>query len=167
MKTKTFFLNTLLLIFLIISSIGIHAQTVKPGLDQFKLMQQTLGTWEATVGKDTVEVRETQQYGKAFTTNVFYNIKGNKSPEYINYIWIDSKEGNIKGFTLLPEGDYRTFIGLWTTEKKLSIEVVQNFKPETVFRKIELLFEPPAKMTWINFNTDGSKAGEYKFIKVK
>jgi hypothetical protein len=167
MKTKAFFLATLVFVFLVISSLGTHAQTTKSSLDQFKLMQQALGTWEATIGKDTVEVRETQQYGKAFTTNVYYNIKGNKSPEYINYIWIDSKEGNIKGFTLLPEGDYRTFIGLWTTEKKLTLDVVQNFKPETIYRKIELLFEPTAKMTWINFNTDGSKAGEYKFNKVK
>jgi hypothetical protein len=167
MKTKTIFLTTLIFIFLLIGSIGIQAQTAKSNFDQFQLMQQALGTWEATVGKDTIEVRETQQYGKAFTTNVYYKIKGNKSPEYINYIWIDSKEGNTKGFTLLPEGDYRTFIGLWTTEKKLSIEVVQNFKPETVYKRIELLFEPPAKMTWINFNTDGSKAGEYKFNKVK
>jgi len=167
MKTKTFFLTTFMLVFFLICSSGIHAQIAKSNLDQFKLMQQALGTWEATISKDTVEVRETQQYGKAFTTNVYYNIKGNKSPEYINYIWIDLKEGNIKGFTLLPEGDYRTFIGLWTTEKRLSIDVVQNFKPETVYRKIELLYEPPAKMTWINFNTDGSKKGEFKFNKVK
>ena len=167
MKTKTFFLTSLMFVLLLICPSGINAQTAKSNLDQFELMQQALGTWEATVGKDTVEIRETQQYGKAFTTNVYFNIKGNKSPEYINYIWIDSKEGNIKGFTLLPEGDYRTFIGLWTTEKKLSIEVVQDFKPETVFRKIEILWETPIKMTWTNFNADGIKRGEFKFKKVK
>ena len=167
MKTKTFFLTSLMFVFLLICTSGIHAQTAKSNLDQFKLMQQALGTWEATIGKDTVEIRETQQYGEAFTTNVYYNIKGNKSPEYINYIWIDLKEGNIKGFTLLPEGDYRTFIGLWTTEKKLSIEVVQNFKPETVYRKIELLWDTPTKMTWTEFNPDGTKARANKFSKVK
>ena len=167
MKTKTFILTTLVLVFLLFCSTGIRAQTAKSNLDQFKLMQQGLGTWEATVGKDTVEVRETQQYGKSFTTNVYYNIKGKKSPVYINNFCIDSKDGKFKGFTLLPEGDYRTFIGLWTTEKKFSIDVVQNFNPETVLRKIEILWESPTKMTWTNFSTDGKKTGEYKFAKVK
>lgn len=167
MKTKTFFLTSFLFVFFLIFSSGIHAQVTKSNLDQYILMQQALGTWEATIGKDTVEVRETQQYGKAFTTNVYYNIKGNKSPEYINFIWIDLKEGNIKGFTLLPEGDYRTFIGLWTTAKKFNIEVVQNFNQETVYRKIELLWETTTKMTWTEFNTVGTITREYKFSKVK
>jgi hypothetical protein len=167
MKTKTFFLTTLVFVFLIISSLETHAQTNKSSLDQFKLMQQALGTWEATLGKDTVEVRETQQYGKAFTTNVYYNIKGKKSPSYINNFCIDTRDGKVKGFTLLPEGAYRTFIGFWTTEKKFSVDVNQDFKPETVIRKIELVWETPTKMTWTEFNTVGTKAREYKFSKVK
>jgi hypothetical protein len=130
-------------------------------------MQQGLGTWEATVGKDTVEVRETQQYGKSFTVNVYYNIKGKKSPVYISNYCIDSKDGKFKGFTLLFEGDYRTWIGLWTSEKKLSFDVFQNFKPETVLRKVEVVYVNPTKMTWTNFKPDGTKTGEFKFNKVK
>ena len=60
----------------LIYSSGIHAQTAKPNLDQFKLMQQRFGTWEANVDKDTVQVRENQQYGKSFRTNVSLVIKG-------------------------------------------------------------------------------------------
>jgi hypothetical protein len=67
----------------------------------------------------------------------------------------------------LPEGAYRTFIAFWTTEKKFSVDVNQDFKPETVLRKIELVWETPAKMTWTEFNTDGTKTREYKFSKVK
>jgi hypothetical protein len=154
-------------VFLLMSSTGIHAQTGKPVLDQFKLMQQGIGTWEATVGKDTVEIRETQQYGKSFTVSVYYNINGKKSPVYISNYCIDPKDGKFKGFTLFFEGDYRTWIGLWTSEKKLAFDVFQNFKSETVLRKVEILYETPTKMTWSNFSTNGNKTAEYKYSKVK
>jgi hypothetical protein len=130
-------------------------------------MQQGLGTWQGDVGKDTVEVRESYLYGKSFISDVNYNIKGKKSPVYITNFCFDSKEGNFKGFTLLPTGDFRTFIGIWITEKKLSLDMVQNFKPETVLRKIELVWESPTKMTWTEFNTNGVKTRVCNFNKVK
>lgn len=167
MKTKTFILTLIMFVFLLIGSTGIHAQTGKSNLDQFKLMQQGLGTWEANVGKDTVQVRETQQYGKSFIQNVYYNINGKKTPEYTNNYCFDSKEGNIKGFGLYANGEYATWIGLWTTEKKFQADIVQNFKPETVLVKVELVYETPTKMTFTTFSPDGKKTEELKFNKVK
>jgi hypothetical protein len=167
MKTKTFVLTALMFVFLLIDFTGIHAQTAKPSLDQFKLMQQGLGSWEATVGKDSVLVRETQQYGKSFIQNAYYKIKGKKTPYYTNNFCIDSKEGNIKGFTLYADGRYGTWIALWTTEKKFHADIVQNFKPETVLYKVENVFETPTKMIWTNFNADGTIAGESIYNKVK
>ena len=167
MKTKTFLLTTLMFAFLLTSTTGIHAQTAKSNLDQAKLMQQMLGTWEATVGKDTVEVWETKQYGKSFITKVSRKIKGEKSPYYISNDCFDSKDGNIKGFLLMASGDYNTWIGSWTSEKKLSAGMVQNFKPETVSEKYEFVYETPAKMTFTVFNIDGKKTWETKYIKVK
>jgi len=167
MKTKAFFLTTMMFVFLLICSTGIQAQTAKSNLDQAKLMRQALGTWEANVGKDSVLVHETQQYGKSFIQNVYYNIKGKKTPYYTDNFCIDSKEGNIKGFVLFANGEYGTWIGLWTTEKKIHVDVVQNFKPETVLFKVENVYETPTKMTFTFFNTDGKKTGELKFNKVK
>jgi hypothetical protein len=160
-------LTTLMFVFLLIYSIRMHAQTAKSNLDQLKLSLQGLGTWEANVGKDTVQVRENQQYGKAFTVNVYYKIKGTKSPLYMASFCFDSKDGKFKGFTLYANGEYFTWIGFWTTEKKFSLDLVQNFKPETVLRKVELVYETPAKMTWSNFKPDGTKTGEFKYNKVK
>ncbi len=162
---KTFSLTTIIVVFLLVFSNGIHAQVTTSNLDQIKLMQQAIGTWQGDVGKDTVEVQETQQYGKAFTTTVYLIIKGKKSPFYINNYSFDSKEGNFKGFTLWPNGDYGTWIGLFTTEKKLSVDVVQNFNPKAVNFKIEILYEPPSKTIWTSFNTDGTKTGENIYNK--
>jgi hypothetical protein len=72
-----------------------------------------------------------------------------------------------KGFNLNASGDYSTWIGLWTTEKKFNIDGVQNFRPETVFGKAELFYETPTKMTFTNFNLEGKNTGEYVFNKVK
>ena len=167
MKIKSFFLTTIMFVFLLMCSTGIHAQTARSNLDQFKLMQRTLGTWEAIVGKDSVLVKETQQYGKSFIQKVYFNIKGKRTPYYTDNYCIDSKEGKFKGFALFANGEYGTWIGLWTTEKKLNADIVQNFKPETVLVKVELVYETPAKMTYTNFKPDGTKAGELKFNKVK
>jgi hypothetical protein len=167
MKTKTFFLITVMFAFLLACSTGIQAQSAKSNLDQTKLMQQWIGTWEANVGKDTIEVWEAKEYGKSFMGNVSYVIKGKKSPFYIANVCIDSKEGNVKGFDLNAGGDYVTWIGSWITEKKFSIDGVQNFNPQTVYGKVELFYETPTKMIFTNFNTDGKKTGEYIFNKVK
>jgi hypothetical protein len=167
MKAKTFFLATFMFVFFLICSSGIHAQNAKSNLDQTKLMQQLLGKWETNVGMDTVEVWDCQQYGKSYINTVSLVIKGKKSPLYVANNSIDSKEGNIKGFNLNASGDYITWIGSWTTEKKFSLDLVQNFRPETVTLKGELLFETPSKMTFTFFNTDGIKTGENKYNKVK
>lgn len=167
MKTKIFFLTTLMFVFLLTCSTGVHAQTAKANLDQTKLMQQLLGKWEANVGIDTAEVWDCQQYGKSYINNVSLVIKGKKSPLYIANNSIDSKEGIIKGFNLYANGNYDTWIGSWTTEKKFSIDLVQNFRPETVNLKGELLFETPTKMTFTFFNKDGIKTGENKYNKVR
>jgi hypothetical protein len=146
---------------------AIQAQTAKSNLDPIKLQQQLIGTWQSNTGKDTIEVWEVQKYGESFINNVSLVIKGKKSPFYIANISIDSKEGNVKGFNLNASGDYVTWIGSWFTEKKFSLNGVQNFNPQTVSGKVELLLETPTKMTFTNFNTDGKKTGEYIFNKVK
>jgi len=164
---KTSFLSAIMFVFLLVCSAGIKAQSSMSNLDQDKLMHQTLGIWEANVGKDSVLIRDTQQYGRSFIQNVYYNIKGKKTPYYTNNYCLDSKEGNIKGFVLYADGRYDTWIAFWTSEKKLYADIVQNFNPKTVLYKIENVFETPTKMTWINLNADGKKEGEFKFNKVK
>ena len=49
----------------------------------------------------------------------------------------------------------------------VSMNGVQNFNPQTVSGKVELLFETPTKMTFTSFSTDGKKTAELIFNKVK
>jgi hypothetical protein len=167
MKTKTFFLTTLMFVFLLFSANGLHAQAAKVSLDQVKLMPQRVGTWEATVDKDTVLVRDHQEYGKAYTGNVYYIVKSTKSPYYMSSSTFNSKDGKFKGFTLYFNGNYSTWIGSWTTEKKFSIDIVQNFNPEKVLSKVEYFYETPTSMTETRFTAAGVKTLERKYKKVK
>lgn len=167
MKTKTFFLTTLMFVFLLIFPNGIHAQTAKSKLDQVKLMPQRVGTWETTVARDTVLVRDHQEYGKAYTGNVYYIVKGTKSPYYMSSSTFDSKDGKVKGFTLYANGNYSTWIGSWTTEKKFSIDIVQNFNLEKVLSKVEYVYDSPTSMIETRFTAAGVKTLERKYKKVK
>jgi hypothetical protein len=167
MKTKTFLLTTLVFVFLLIVTTGINAQTVKSKLDQVKLMPQRVGIWETSVDKDTVLVRDHQEYGKSYTGNVYFNIKGNKTPYYMSSSTFDSKDGKFKGFTLYANGNYSTWIGSWTTEKKFSIDIVQNFKPEAVLSKVEYVYDSPTSMIETRFTAAGVKTLERKYKKVK
>jgi hypothetical protein len=158
---------TMIAVSVLLFTNAIQAQIAKSNLDQVKLMPQRVGTWEATVDKDTVLVREHQEYGKAYTANVYYNIKGNKSLYYKSSYTYDSKEGKFKGFTLYANGNFTTWIGLWTTEKKFSIDIVQNFNPEKVLSKVDYVYETPTSMTETRFTAAGVKTLERKYKKVK
>jgi len=153
--------------FLLILTNGIQAQTTQTKLDQVELMKQIIGKWQADVGKDTIEVWECQQYGKAFIVNVYQGIKGHKTPMYINNIGFDSKENKFKGYVLWSDGYYSTWIGSFNTEKKYVVDMVHNFNPETAYAKFESETINPKERNWTSFNKEGVQTSVLKFIKVE
>ena len=55
---------TLLIVYLLLSTNGIQAQTIQLKLNQMELMKQLLGTWQRTTDEGTVEILETKLFGK-------------------------------------------------------------------------------------------------------
>jgi len=164
---KKLCLSTAIAVFLLIFFNGVQAQTPQTKLDQLKLMQDGIGTWQHVISKDSVEISENQQFGNAFVENVFLVVNGKKSFRFGISTVFSPKEGKFKSFWFRPNGSYSTLIGLWTTEKKFSSDYVQNFNPEKVLSKVEQVFETPKNMTATFFNLDGVKRGEYKWTKIK
>jgi hypothetical protein len=165
---KKLCLTTTIAVFLLLSiSGGIQGQNVTSNLDQPKLMLQFLGKWQANVGKDTVEVWQCKVYGKAYTSNVYQVIKGQKHPLYTNNISYVTKEGKFKGFQLTVDGGYGTWIGSFTSEKKMEGILVQNFNPEPVYGKYEITFKNLNEFTWVSSNAQGVKTAELSYVKVK
>ena len=83
---------------LLICSGGIQAQTTQPSINQVGLLKQFIGKWQATTGKDTVEIWEGKSYGEALIITITREVKGVKSPVYVNNIGFDKGDGNIKRF---------------------------------------------------------------------
>jgi hypothetical protein len=162
---KTFIKTTIVLFILLIPN-GIQAQTTKTKLNQMQLYKQFVGTWQANIGADSIEVREYREYGLAFVIDVYHVIKGQKIPKYINNVSFDSNEGKFKGFLLYPNGGYFTWIGLFTKNNLFSGDIVFNFNPEAAWSKFHADFINPTEFTCTNFNQEGVQTTEMKFIKM-
>jgi hypothetical protein len=163
---KPFFLTTMVVLLLLCSNVT-QAQSIQTKLNQVELMKQFLGTWQANAGTDTLEVWEFKQFGKAFILNIDRVVKGQKTPLNINNIVFNSELGKFKSFQLSTEGTYNTWIGLFTTEKKFNGDMVNNSNPETVWGKIQNVFDNPKEFTFTFSNTDSVVGEELKFVKVK
>jgi hypothetical protein len=164
---KQICITILVVVFMQIISSEVNAQNTTPTLDQVKLMQQFIGSWQAKSGKDTLEIWEFHQYGKAFIINVSQVVNRQKTSLYINNIAFSSKEWKFKGFALWPNGSYSTWIGAFTSDKIFKGDMVQNFNPETAYIKLQNVFKNPNEWTLTHTNKDGVKILEYKFTKVK
>jgi hypothetical protein len=154
-------------LFLFFSSNGIYAQNVSSNLDQSKLILQFLGKWQRDVGKDTVEVWDMQLYGKAFTSNVSLLIKGKNYPVRMEHSAYVPEENRFRAFQIYYNGGYLTWIGYFTSEKKFSVNFMENFDQSNILINYELVFETPNKFTMTQFTKDGVKVMEFKYTKVK
>jgi hypothetical protein len=164
---KPLCLTTLIAVFLLVLTCGIKAQTTRTKLDQPKLAQLFLGTWQQNAGKDSVQISETQQYGNLFVQNVSLIVQGKKTFSYIMNYGYSSKEDKFVGVVFYPSGFYQTWFASFTSEKMFSGDFVRNFNPEAKTGKFEIIIGTPASMTMSMFNTNGIKTGEFKSVKVK
>jgi hypothetical protein len=159
--------TTFIVVFLLLISSGIQAQTTQTKLNQVELAKQFLGTWQGNTGKDTVTMWEGKLYGKAVVSNVYMVIKGKKYDSYMSTFGYDNRDDKIKGYNLLTSADFGTWIGVFTTDKMFKIDGLDTFKPEKIWWKAEFEFKTPTETIVRNFNSEGVKTGEWTFKKVK
>ena len=164
---KKFCLTTAIAVLLLILSNGLQVQTTQTPLDQLKLMEQFLGTWQQDVDKDTVYVWEFHKSGKAIFANTYNVIKNQKKPPTIVCYGFDSKLNKFKGYTLMANGGYATWIASFTSQRVFHVDAVQDFNPEIIFQKVDCVFENPNQWTMTSFNKDGVKVAEVKNNKIK
>jgi hypothetical protein len=163
---KKFCLKTTIAVFFLIFSIGIQGQTAQPALDQVGLLKKFIGTWQTTTGTDTLETWVAKLYGEAIIINLTREVKGIKSPVYVNNIGFDKGDGKIKGFALFPNTDVVPWVGQFTTEKNFGGILVAAFDSKTAWEKFEFVFSPDSFIFTLQ-NMEGVKISEYKYSKVK
>jgi hypothetical protein len=164
---KKLCLTAVIAVFLLFITNGIQGQTAQTQLDQLKLMEQFIGTWQAPFPKDTIIAFEMQQFGKAFVENDYVTVKGKKSLDSKWSYSFSPKEGKFKIFAVYFGGNYYTWIGSFTSEKKWVQEMVQDFNPEKVLMKAEMVFETTTSISVSAFDMKGVKIFEFKWTKVK
>mgnify|MGYP001194377065 FL=1 len=164
---KTLISKIVVILFFVCLSDGIQAQTPSPALDQQKLMSQNLGIWHHNVSKDTVEVWEIERYGTAFEIKVYNLVKDKKVHIRKDFSSLNITDGKFYGVQHYYNGTIATWIGAFTSEKKMNVDFVKNFDPATVFAKYEFVNDSPDTFTMTGFTKDGVKTSEYKFTKVK
>lgn len=159
--------KALIAVFLLFLSNGIQGQTAQTKLNQLELAKQFLGTWQTNLGKDTVEMWEGKLYGNAVVVNVYMVIKGTRSELYISNFGYDNTEGKLKGYNLMPNAGFNTWVGIFTTDKIIKIDGLDSFKPQILYWKADFEFKTPAEVIVRNYNPEGVKTGEWTFKKVK
>ena len=164
---KKLCLTVVILVFLLFISNGMLAQSTQTKLDQVELMKQWLGTWQRDIGKDTVELWEGTLYGKAVIINVYQVINGKRSDYYIINCGYDERDDKLKGYNLLPNSHFDTWIGMFTTDKIFKADMVDTFKPEIVWWKNEIEFKTSTEFVVRGFNTQGVKTGEWTYKKIR
>jgi len=164
---KKLCLTTVMVVFVLFVFNGIQGQTTQLKLQQVELAKQFLGTWQATMGKDTVTMWEGKPYGKAVITHIYTVIKGIKSDSYLSCFGYDDRDDKIKGYNLLTDADFVTWIGVFTTDKMFKIDGLDTFEPGIIWWKAEFEFKTPGEVIVRNFNPEGVKTGEWTFKKVK
>ena len=70
---------TLLIVYLLLCSNGMHAQTTDSKLDQVEQIKQFVGTWKGELGKETIFIME----GKIFGKGLYFNWKADIQREQI------------------------------------------------------------------------------------
>jgi hypothetical protein len=163
MKRISLVITITILLFVCINRI--NAQTLQTKLNQVELYKQFLGKWQLTVSKDTIEISEGQLYGEAVIITVSQVIKGKKFDYYKCFMGYDPKDGKIKGFIVMPNADFITWVGMFTNEKEFSGETFYSFDLENPWEKWEYDFVNP-KECIVTINTIGVKTKEYKYYKV-
>jgi hypothetical protein len=73
---KKTYLTLTAVIFILISSSGLHAQTIQTKLNQVELMKQFIGSWTCTTGKDTTAIWDFKSFGTGLECYVKYITKG-------------------------------------------------------------------------------------------
>jgi len=164
---KTLCLTTMVFAFLLLCTNGIQAQTADTKLDQMELIKQLVGIWQRTTDEGTVEILETKLFGEAVIETFTYEVKGEKSPVFMELSGFDDRDGKIKGIIVFPNGKYVTWIGQFITEETIRGNVIDNFNPEVILWIHEYVILNPKEIMSIGYDSKGIKTDEAKFSKVE
>jgi hypothetical protein len=142
---KTICLTTMIVVFMVLYSNGMKAQSTQTKLDQVELFKQLLGTWTTEVAKDTNYVHVYTAFGNAIEGNIRVVTKG-KVLYSVKQLWgYDKKNDKILGVELWNSSPEIGLYSCWFSSKSIFEGVViQDINhPENISTKVKMEFKSP------------------------
>jgi hypothetical protein len=141
-------ISKITVVFLILSSNGIRAQTGQPNLDQFELWKQTIGTWEYKISKDSTYTYSIEPYGLGGVgwSKITVN---DKTIQESRFVVGYNTEMNKMVYANLVKGKELALTVRWATAKNRSVRVDLNYVSnlDNAPRKFETEIKSPDMYT--------------------
>ena len=164
---KKYYILLIVSVCMLFSIYGIEAQTPQTKLNQVELMKQFVGTWKNDVGKDTIDIWDCQQHENAFVSTI-HRLIHKKESFLLSENWVFSpREEKFIGFTMLPSGNYMTWISSFIDENKWTGDYLFNYNTDEVIGKFELTLDTPTEITVTTFNKNGVRIRVKNWSKIK
>ena len=137
---------TLLLCFFLLSclSLNLHSQPLQNELDQVKLAQQLIGTWEAKTGEDSIMLwTVTPAFGKGLIQKLEWKANGKVFNEAVSVLGFSDDSRTIFMTWVWFGGDMTIDVGRFVSEKKLVMERIRQSSPMHAVALEEMDFSTP------------------------
>src|SRR5664280_700047 len=164
---KTFFLTTMIVVFLLISSNTTQAQTTQPKLNQVELLKQIIGNWKVDMAKDTVLYWDAKAFGTGLECTDKTYAKDKLISEERELWGYDSKLDKFLGADLVKVKDIEIWLICFTSNTKFeSVHLSDISNPDKATVKAEgEVKSPDAYLN--NFIMNGKVVLTYNFKRVK
>jgi hypothetical protein len=141
---KTFYLTTVIVVFLLCCTNGIQAQTTQTKLNQVELMRQFLGTWKSELVQDTIWTGEGKSFGNGMELYFKAETKGKMVSEMKSLMGYDKKNDKLIEVDLMKGSDIMVY-AFWFKLKNTCIEIPYEYiaNPEKAPIKWDIEFKSP------------------------
>jgi hypothetical protein len=164
---KTFCLTTMVVVFLVLCTNRIQAQTTQTKLNHVELMKQFTGSWKCE-SKDTTYIIEDKYYGGGHDVYLKYETKGKIIREVKTLVGYD-KKNDILIESILEHNNPNIMLGaMWFTStnkfKEIPLEDISN--PENATFKWTYELKSPGLLIETYFeNNKAVSVHNYKRVK--
>ena len=139
---KKFYTITMVAVFVVLSTIGIHAQTMQSGLNQAELMKQFIGTWENETNKDSVFTAEFKPYGNGGLEFTLKSVARGKVWLEMKELWgYDKKSDKIIVAGLVKDSPNLMLQATWFTAKDRCEQVPLEFDSDPKKASFIVIFQ--------------------------
>ena len=158
----------MILVFLLLRTNGIQAQTTQTKLNQVELMKQFLGTWKGEMGKDTAFVMEFKSFYNGFESYIKTETKGKIIIEEKTIMGYDKKiDKLIESGIMNSNPEIMSWANWFLSPNKFEGVLLEDISnPENANLKWTFELTSPDLMVWTNI-VNNKTTGTYTFHREK